>query len=508
MKIRTRFSLIVVSLMALSVAMPTHSQKDVENPAKILATAFRNAIEEVQPAVVSISAEKETTIEQPNGEDIPDLPEIFKYFFKEDMLPDPMEQFKRTWQGSGVIISPEGEIVTNVHVVKEAEILSVTLDNDETYTAKVKAIDEETDIALIQLEGEGTFPYATLGDSEQLQVGDWVLAIGNPFGLSQSVSQGIVSAKGRTSTDVPIGGSRFSIKNYIQTTAAINPGNSGGPLINLEGEIVGINNAIQTSGGIPANLGIGFAIPSSLAKTVIESLQEFGRVRRGYIGVEMESLQNSEAEDWYKQEYGVTYGAIVNKVRPKTPAEEAGIKEGDLIIEFDGKKIRDSGALVLMVTQTPVGTPVNLVVMRDGERKVIELTLAERPDPSEFLSQSPQPTPISDEDLISQLLGMKIDTLTPELAEEKGYEDELKGVIVTQVAPGGPASERGIQVDDVIDDVNNKPVTNEEEFEEVLQNIYDQLRENGSQGRVILLRVHRAGSRAYPRFVAPKIQLD
>ncbi|MEW6235382.1 MAG: Do family serine endopeptidase [Candidatus Omnitrophota bacterium] len=492
---------------------PLYAQ--TENPAKALAHAFRQAVEKVIPAVVSISAEKNVKIKKmpeiPGGQkdnpDMPNLPDIFKYFFPDDMFRIPQER-KSAWQGSGVLISPKGEIMTNVHVVDSAEKLTVTLDNGDEIEAEVVAVDKETDVALIKLKQDGEYSYAKIGDSDQLMVGDWVLAIGNPFGLSQSVSQGIVSAKGRTSSDVPIGGGSFTIKDYIQTTAAINPGNSGGPLINIDGEIVGINNAIQTAGGIPANIGIGFAIPSNLAKFVIDNLREFGRVKRGYIGVKLSNLDVSDVAKYYKQEYGINHGALIAEVMPDTPGAKAGLEAGDLIIEYNGEKVKDDGALVNMVTKTPVGSTVTLTILRQGKKITKEMVLTERPSVDELAKVEESSSPGQAQSLSEELLDMAVETLTPEKAKEKGYDEKQKGVLVTKSIPGGAAFNVGIQPDDVIEYINEKSVENALEFKGILEKIKEKMTEEKDDSRVVMLRVNRAGGRGFPRFIAPTITLD
>ena len=478
-------ALFILSLPALSFAQ---SGKEA---VKALANAFHAAIEKVQPAVVSISAEKKP--EKVKMPDMSEMPEIFKNLIPPELF---KEQFtpKRGWQGSGVIISSEGEILTNNHVVKGADKLTVTLDDGKEMEAKVVAADTATDVALIQLKGNGPFPFAVLGDSDALNVGDWVLAIGNPFGLNQSVSEGIVSAKGRTNSDVPVGArENFYIKDFIQTTAAINPGNSGGPLINIEGEVIGVNNAIQTIAGIPANLGIGFAIPSTLAKSVLENLKKYGKVKRGYIGVEL----NFEVPDYYKQKYGINYGALVTVVRKNTPGEKAGIQHGDLIIQFNGVKVKDNSHLINMVTRTPIGNEVEVIVFRQGKEIPLKMTLVERPQ-EEVLAQAPE----------TSLLGMEVQTLTPEVAKGKGFEEDLKGVIVTEVEAGGAAQEKEIQVGDVITEINNQAVETLEQFNRVLSDIKEEMVKENVAERAVLLYVHRAKSRIPARYLGPVIRLE
>ncbi|MGI6454058.1 MAG: Do family serine endopeptidase [bacterium] len=513
------FASMLVIMLAFG-AFTVGAQNQVERPeegqnfANQLSAAFRHAAETVLPAVVSISAEAEITPSQTqrNMPQLDELPDIFKHFFGPDMFRGgeggmiPQIPRQRAWQGSGVIISPEGEILTNNHVVDDATELHITLYDGRKLEAEVVATDPATDIALIKLtEGEG-FSYAKIGDSERLQVGDWVLAVGNPFGLSHSVSEGIVSALGRTGEDVPIGaGQDFFVKDYIQTTAAINPGNSGGPLINLQGEVIGVNNAIQTA-GIAANLGIGFAIPSNLANTVIESLKKYGKVRRGYIGVQLVSLSGDIA-DYYEQEYNVTQGALVQQVLPGTPGEKAGLQKGDLIIEFNGKPISGSSQLVNLVTSTEVGKDVQLTVLRKGERKNITLTLTERPATEELTRAGVKPE-IEQETLPEKLLGIGVESYGQDVAVEMGYDQSVKGVIVNNVQPSSAAAAENIQKGDIISEINDTPVQTVEEFEKVLSDIRKDMRDKNIKTRAILLYVHRANSEFHPRYVALTLRLS
>ncbi len=464
-----------------------------ENPnyARAIAESFHRAINQVKPAVVSISAEKEA-----RKLDEDDIPDVIKQFLPDDFFENPTIP-RRGWQGSGVIISEEGEILTNFHVVKDADELSVTLDDGTEVDAEEIAHDQGSDIALIKIKEGGPYPYASLGDSDALLVGDWVLAIGNPFGLSQSVTQGIVSAKGRTNADVPVGfEDGFYFKDFIQTTAAINLGNSGGPLINLNGEVVGVNNAIQTAGRIPGNLGIGFAIPSNLAKNVIANLKEFGKVRRGYIGVKLN--ENEAVMNYYKDEYGIKHGALVEKVYSDTPGERAGLKPGDLIIKFEENEVIDVAHLINMVAGTAVGTEVELTILREGNEQIKKLTLDERPTDDVLVMAEPA----------MKYLGVSVETLNPDLAKEKGYEDDLKGVIVTRVVPGTPAEEWKIQVDDVISKMNEKPVESKDEFVEIFAEFINKMKEQEKNKRNLLLYIHRSGSRLHPNYVGPEITLE
>jgi serine protease Do len=490
----------VVSIVVVSVVLFVSSGSfAAQEYADKLSEAFREAIKEVKPAVVSISAEKK--IDRSGTPDIDNIPDIFKPFIPKEFRNMPMNP-KRDWQGSGVIISPEGEILTNYHVVKDADKLQVTLDDGREIDADMSTIltDPGSDIAIFKLEKNGKYPYAELGDSDDMKVGDWVLAIGNPFGLAQTVTQGIISAKGRNSSDVQIGGNEFYIKDYIQTSASINPGNSGGALINLNGEVIGINNAIQTAGA-PGNLGIGFAIPSNLAISVIDSLKEFGKVKRGYIGVGLGNLEEDNLDEWYKQEFDINQGALVQKVYPDTPAEKAGIQEGDLIILFNGTKVINNGHLINMVTSTPVGSEVELTVLRrpSGNRKNITLVLEERPELADL--------PVS-LDLSERLLGVTVKTLTDEDASEMGLDEKKKGVLVTKVLPGSSAEDVGISSGSIIDEINDKPIKNKDDFENALDDIVEKMKEKDDDERVILLHIYRADNRFPEKWIAPTIRLD
>ncbi len=492
-------ALLVFSMLMLSSAFAMAA----ENPAELLSQSFREAIHKVKPAVVSISSEKDAKPSQLPQDDsrMDEMQELFKRFFGEGNLPnprnfDPRMNPRRDWQGSGVIISPEGDVLTNNHVVDGADSITVTLDDGRTIDADMSSVlsDPGSDLAVFKLKDKDEYPYAELGDSDALLVGDWVLAIGSPFGLDQTVTQGIVSAKGRTSSDVHIGGDAFFVKNYIQTTAAINPGNSGGPLINLEGEIIGLNNAIQTA-GVPGNLGIGFAIPSNLINSVIKSLNEFGEVKRGYVGVKLDSLENNNLNKWYKQEYGIDKGALVSEVLPDSPAEKADLKEGDLIIELNGKTVINPGQMINMVTAFPPGEEIELTIMRKG--KQINKTIV--------LSQRPTEIALS---VSQKYLGIAVETLTPELAKKLGYEEGFEGVLVTNVDQGSSAFNVNIRRYDVITEVKNgEKVTTAAEFEKLLTEFVEKMRENGDSDRVYLVHINRADP-SYPnRWVAPKITL-
>ena len=414
---------------------------------------FADLAKHVSPAVVNISTTQE--VKNPHGFNGPQGPggpqgpqgpqgpggdddDQFQEFFGpfERFFNMPRRPFKARSLGSGFIIDPKGFIITNNHVVENADEIVVKLSTGKEFKAKVVGRDSKTDIALIELKGATDLPAVKLGDSDTMQVGQWVVAIGNPFGLENTVTAGIVSALGRHINQGPY-------DNFIQTDAAINPGNSGGPLLNTKGEVVGINTAIYSRGG--GNIGIGFAIPISLAKEIVPQLKEKGHVTRGWLGVMIQKVTPDIAESLGLTE---SKGALVADVVKDGPAEEAGLKQGDVIVEFDGKAVSDSAELPLLVARTPVGRSVKLKVIRDKKAEAFTVKIAELKD-----EEAQQEGSGTTEDL-----GITVQTLTPELAENLQLDRGLKGVVVTQVDPGGPAADAGLRRGDVILEVNRAPV--------------------------------------------------
>lgn len=408
---------------------------------------FADLAEKLSPTVVNIYTTQ--TVKTPR---IPqelfnhqDIPEPFRHFFG---LPpfgqeQPQREQKRTSLGSGVIISKDGYIVTNNHVVENAETINVRLTNFEEYDAKVIGRDPKTDLALLKIAPKNGLPTTSFGDSEKLRVGDWVMAIGNPFGFEQTVTAGIVSGKGRS-----IGSGPY--ENFIQTDASINPGNSGGPLFNLQGEMVGINSAIYSRSG--GNIGIGFAIPANMAKNVINQLKKNGTVVRGWLGVMIQPV-TPELASQFKMERSI--GALVGEVTPSGPAEKAGIKPGDIIVEFNGREISQMSMLPNLVAQTPVGSKAEISLFRKGKLKKISVIIAKL-DEEKIASSEPA-------DAINKRLGLGVQDLTPEIAAALGITDK-HGVLVTGVEPGSAAAEAGLRKGDLILEVNQKPVRNVKAF--------------------------------------------
>lgn len=367
---------------------------------------------------------------------------------------DPMSQFwerffggqvprgapqRRTGIGSGFIIDRDGTILTNYHVVDSAQKISVTLADGKSYDAKVIGKDQKTDIAVIKVDAGRDLPAVSFGDSDRLEVGEWVMAIGNPFGLDHTVTSGIVSAKGRR-----IGAGPYD--NFIQTDASINPGNSGGPLLNLRGEVVGINTAIFSQTG--GNIGIGFAIPANLVKGLLPQLKDQGRVVRGFIGTTVQRITPEIADSLRLKE---TQGALVAEVMKGSPAERAGLKTGDVIVEFDRNPVKDSGDLPAQVARVAPGTKVQIKVWRDGKELALPLTVGEMTD-DEIIAAVPHGE-----------LGMTVQPVTPELAQRMELE-RAEGLVITSVQGGSAAEEAGLRAGDVILQINRRPVRSVEDF--------------------------------------------
>jgi Do/DeqQ family serine protease len=353
--------------------------------------------------------------------------------------------------GSGFIFDDEGRVLTNYHVIRDAEKITVVMesgDSEEEFDARVVGFDRHTDIAVIQIDAKRGLPKVSLGDSDAMRVGDWVMAIGTPFGqLQGTVTVGIVSAKGRN--DLNIVGGDATYQNYLQTDASINFGNSGGPLVNMKGEAIGINTAINPSGQ-----GIGFAIPINMAKSIMGELIARGRVRYGYLGIQLQELDRTLA-----QGMGLTleHGILVQQVQPDTPAARAGFKRGDVIVRFNGEQVMDDGKFRLMVASTPVGKTVPVTVMRDGAEQRLDVTLAERPD-EDVVASAPAREG-------GEWLGIRVeDAKNSEARRQFGLDRGQAGVVVTEVEEGSPAEDAGIREGDVITEVYSHEVNGLDEY--------------------------------------------
>ncbi|MGB7572259.1 MAG: DegQ family serine endoprotease [Thermodesulfobacteriota bacterium] len=402
---------------------------------------FSELAEKVRPGVVNIQVVKKIkNIDfgfrhfsgTPFGEKNP-----FGDFFGPFSEENPPRGFEQRGVGSGFVMNRDGYILTNNHVVEDADQIKVKLTNGKEYDGKIIGRDPKTDLALIKIKASSDLQPLNLGNSDDLKVGSWVIAVGSPFGLEQTVTAGIVSAKGRV-----IGSGPYD--NFIQTDASINPGNSGGPLINMKGEVVGINTAIIASGQ-----GIGFAIPINMAKEIAPQLQEKGHVTRGWLGVSIQEVTPALAKSFDLKE---KKGALVAQVVSGSPAEKAGIEQGDVIVEFDGKEVTDSKDLPRIVASTPIGKAVTIKLLRNGKALDRQVKVGEMEEKVE-VAESPS----------HKSLGITVQNLTPEIAKGLGLKKDT-GVVVTRVEPGSPAADAGIQTGDLVQEVNRKPVKNVEDF--------------------------------------------
>lgn len=464
---------------APALAAPPVAAPAVADPAGAPAVTalpdFATLAERLSPVVVNISTRAQRK-EQPDtprfrgpgqpgpqwpfGENDPrDFSEPFERFFGPG--PRQRQQPPQRSLGSGFVIDPAGYILTNNHVVENADEIVVRLDNEQEHKATLVGKDPKTDLALLKIEGVSGLTAVPLGDSDKLRVGEWVMAIGNPFGLDHSVTSGIVSAKGRF-----IGAGNYD--DYIQTDAAINPGNSGGPLLNLRGEVVGINSAIFSRTG--GNIGIGFAIPVNLAKELVPQLRDKGKVTRGWLGVLIQKVTPEIAESLGLEQ---ARGALVADVVASGPAAAAGVKVGDVIVEFDGHPVNESNELPMLVARTPLEKQVSLKILRDKAPMDLSVTIAELQDDEAQVAGGGGD---------SEKLGLTVQTLTPEIAENLGVE-ETKGVVVTAVESDSPAEEAGLRRGDVILEVNRTAVENADDYKGALKKV--------EKGKNVLFLVRR-----------------
>ncbi len=419
--------------------------------------AFRLVAESVIPAVVNISTE--TVIKQSFNFDENDP--FFRYFGQDwfDFFfggsPREREHIQKAL-GTGVIISKDGYLLTNVHVVKGATRIKVKLANGETYEAEIVGLDSKTDIALIKIKPKKDLPVASLGDSDKLEVGDWAIAVGNPFGLSHTFTVGVISAKGRSG----ISEDKTRYEDYIQTDASINPGNSGGPLLNINGEVVGINNSIVTPSG--GNVGIGFAIPINMAKKILSQLKKTGKVIRGWLGVSIQDLDEKIAKPLKRSPNS---GVLITDVKKGSPAEKADLKVGDIIVSFDGKEIKDTNGLRNLVADTQPGDKVKIEIIRKGKKKSIEVKIGEMPDEESIVK--------SEKASKEEWLGMKVQNITPQIASKFRVSQDESGVIVTDIDSDKEAYSQGIKVGDVIKQIDNYEIENVDDYEKFVDKYGD-----------------------------------
>jgi serine protease Do len=437
-------------------------------------TSFAPVVKKVAPAVVKIvTTSKVANISMPEGFGFND-PFWRRFFGDQSGRQMPNRQFNAPRQhglGSGVVVTKDGYILTNNHVVDNAEEVKVSLHDGREFTAKVIGRDPKSDIAVVKIDAKD-LPVVSMADSDKVQVGDIVLAIGNPFGVGQTVTTGIVSATGRGNLGIE------DYEDFIQTDAAINPGNSGGALVDVEGRLIGINTAIFSRTG--GNQGIGFAIPSGLARNVMDSLISYGSVARGYLGVMIQDVTPALAKEFKLKDAS---GALVGEVVPKGPAGKAGLKDGDVVLEYNGKKVVDSRRLRLAVGETKPGTTVPIKILRDGASKTLEVTVQQLPG-TEQLAKNDAPNGSDN----GTLNGVGVADLDQQTRQELKVPENVKGVVITEVQPDSPAAEVGLKQGDVIQEINRHPVKTAEEAVKLTENTKD---------KVTLLRIWSNGGSHY-----------
>jgi serine protease Do len=474
-KKKNQITLIAVALVSIVFGLALASRFDLMGrPAasntvtpQTLPASFASLVKAVSPAVVNISAVR--TIKGGSR--------VFRHFMgpfdKNDPFRDFFDKFfgdqsperdlKQRSLGSGFIIDKDGYIITNNHVIERADQIKVRLADEREFSAEIIGRDPKTDLALIKIDSFRDLPSVTMGDSDALFIGDWVITIGNPFGLNHTVTAGIVSAKGRV-----IGAGPYD--DFIQTDASINPGNSGGPLLNVRGEVVGINTAIVATGQ-----GIGFAIPINIAKEIIVQLKEKRRVVRGWLGVAIQKMTPELARSFGIKE---GKGALVGDVFAGSPADKANIKRGDVIIEFDGQKIDEMSDLPRLVANTPVGKTVTIKIIREGQEHTLTAKIVEMKE---------EKPPVAKTN-VEIKIGLSVQEITPEIAEELGLEDET-GVIVAGVAPGSPAEDADFNQGDIIKEINRKGIKNLKDYRMAM--------DKAAKEDTILFLVQREGQTLY-----------
>jgi serine protease Do len=442
-------------------------------------------------AVVNISTSQ--TVTGSRGIPVPRLPEgsPFQEFFDEffDQRPEDNDRPRRVQSlGSGFVIDPSGILVTNNHVIEGADEITANFNDGTKLTAEVVGRDEKTDLAVLQVKPEKPLASLRFGSAEKVRVGDWVMAIGNPFGLGGTVTVGIVSARNRDINSGPY-------DNFIQTDASINRGNSGGPLFNMEGEVIGINTAIISPTG--GSIGIGFAVPAETAVSVIDQLKEFGETRRGWLGVRIQSVTDDIAESLSMEK---PEGALVAGVTKDGPAEAAGIQPGDVIVEFDGRTVESMPELPRMVADEAIGKEVRIIVLRKGERQEIAVTLGRLEDAEKELAalDSEETAPEPPLSVVSGPLGLTLADLTPTLREKYEITGDVKGVIVTDVAEDSPSFEKRVQPGDVIVEISQEPVATPDEVTARIEAL-----KNDGRRSALLLLANKSGDL---RFVAVNME--
>ncbi len=488
------FSLLLAATPALAAGMPPPLAAAPD--AVIPNAGFSKLAERLLPAVVNISTTQTLKNNMDGPLDVPGMPGLppgFEDFFKDFMERStpggknalPYRERKTTSLGSGFIIDPSGYIVTNNHVIQDADEINVILHDDTSLKAKVVGRDPKTDISLLKVEYSRPLPYLTFGDSDVMKVGDWILVIGNPFGLGGTVTQGIISARARNINSGPY-------DDYIQTDAPINRGNSGGPMFNMKGEIIGIATAIFSPSG--GSVGIGFAIPSSMAKNVVDQLRETGKIRRGWLGVRIQNVTDDIAQSLNMPK---TEGALVSSLTPGSPAGKAGMAAGDVIVRFDGKEVTEMRTLPRMVAETPIRKSVSVIVWRDGGKVGLKVRIGEMKDPGESGSAEGGPGKGESGPSVTSAvsvpeLDLKVSAISAITRQTYQLSDEARGLVITGLGDASPLLDKGARPGDVIVEAGQKAVKAPRDLQKLAKDA-------ASSKKPLLLLIDRQGDL---RFVA------
>ena len=479
----------VAALAAAAIALPALSTSSAARGPETIADVSEKVID----AVVNVSTSQKIETRNspmPQLPNDPQLDELFRDFFNRRGQGDPQNRERGPRRvnslGSGFIIDPSGIVVTNNHVISEADEITVILNDGARLKAEIIGRDQKTDLALLRVKPDKPLKAVTFGDSDKLRLGEWVVAIGNPFSLGGTVTAGIVSARNRDINSGPY-------DNYIQTDAAINRGNSGGPLFNLDGEVVGVNTAIISPSG--GSIGIGFAVPSKTAMPVIEQLKQFGETRRGWLGVRIQQVTDEIADSLKSNP---PRGALVAGVDERGPAKPAGIEPGDVIVKFDGKDIKEMRDLPRVVADTPVGKQTPVVVIRKGKEETKTVTLGRLEDGEKLAAADPKSEGTPDKSVVKKTLGLELANMSDDLRKRYKIKDTVKGVIITGVDANSPAADKRLAPGDVIVEIAQEAVASADE----LQAKIDKLKKDGRKSALLLV----AGADGELRFVALSLQ--
>jgi len=479
----------IAAVAAAAMTLPALSTSSAARGPDTIADISERVID----AVVNISTSQKVETRNspmPQLPNDPQLDELFRDFFNRRGQGDPQNRERGPRRvnslGSGFIIDPSGIVVTNNHVISEADEITVILNDGARLKAEIIGRDQKTDLALLRVKPDKPLKAVTFGDSEKLRLGEWVIAIGNPFSLGGTVTAGIVSARNRDINSGPY-------DNYIQTDAAINRGNSGGPLFNLDGEVVGVNTAIISPSG--GSIGIGFAVPSKTAMPVIDQLKQFGETRRGWLGVRIQQVTDEIADSL---KINPPRGALVAGVDERGPAKPAGIEPGDVIVKFDGKDIKEMRDLPRVVADTPVGKQTPVVIIRKGKEETKTVTLGRLEDGEKLAAADPKSEGTPDKSVVKKTLGLELANMSDDLRKRYKIKDTIKGVIITGVDANSPAADKRLAPGDVIVEIAQEAVANADE----LQAKIDKLKKDGRKSALLLV----AGADGELRFVALSLQ--